>query len=682
MKQYINRIAILSGCALALAACDDNSWNDKLDGFEDMDPYKGSSSVEYTMTQVDYASLAGLSSAKAYAESQGATDELKAMGSQGYFTDVIDAESYLPFFLADERFPYFALSNGSYVRVNYETMAGQPAIVTGAANAEKYTVTADDYMTAWDSDQNYTEAFAPSCTAAKNIPNILKNAYADATEGQYVIVSYNNSSTDPVFGGSAPETPAFEPSSVLGSISKGDAIDIKGVVTALSTQGPIITDASGSVFCYQPTNNNDLKLGDQVELSANVDSYNYAFQLAKGSTADVVGTQAVTYPTPKTWTGAEIDAFVAANTAADAAPISPVYSQFTGTVTVSGNYINIILDGTTVQVSPYGATNEVKALLTDGATVTFEGYVMAIASKGKYFNTIITKVGSKPITSLSASAAAAPASRAVTVASTAENAMYMFDGSKWTAVANMTVLNHADYQAMGQSYDNLSGNSPKELLPTYLRQTYPYAQADDIRYVVYTYYNGSTNVIRCAECRYTGTEWTGGFNGTTVVTAQFVKKAGTWVYSPDVEITLPAGRGVAISTLYYQTCVDWVAANVPDGSAYVSSYGNNEYYCGTSAYQGNVDLRASAAKTQYPGYDSMTDDEVIALEKERFEKEVFPAALAIIHPDAAPTSKGVEPFYTIHFFYYTGSATLPATIIYQVTAPGVFTFQSCTWNEE
>ena len=121
---------------------------------------------------------------------------------------------------------------------------------------------------------------------------------------------------------------------------------------------------------------------------------------------------------------------------------------------------------------------------------------------------------------------------------------------------------------------------------------------------------------------------------------------------------------------------------MPDGSAYVSSYGNNEYYCGTSAYQGNVDLRASAAKTQYPGYDSMTDDEVIVLEKERFEKEVFPAALAIIHPDAAPTSKGVEPFYTIHFFYYTGSATLPATIIYQVTAPGVFTFQSCTWNEE
>ncbi|MBD5213458.1 MAG: hypothetical protein HDS75_01370, partial [Bacteroidales bacterium] len=173
---------------------------------------------------------------------------------------------------------------------------------------------------------------------------------------------------------------------------------------------------------------------------------------------------------------------------------------------------------------------------------------------------------------------------------------------------------------------------------------------------------------------------TGGFNGSTVVTSQFVKKNNAWVYSPDVEITLPAGRGIAISTLYYQTCVDWVAANVPDGSAYVSSYGNNEYYCGTSAYQGNVDLRASAAKTQYAGYADMTDEEVVALEKKRFELEVFPAALAIIHPDAAPTAKGIEPFFTIHFYYYTGT-TEAATIVYQVTAPGKFEFISCTWND-
>ncbi len=678
MNKYINRFAILAGCTLALTACDDNSWNDKLDGFDTIDTDQSTSTVDYTMTQVDYATIAGLSTAKAYAAAEGTADDLKAVGTQGYFTDAIDAESYIPFFLADERFPYFALNNGSYARVTYETVAGQPAEVTAAVNAGKYTVTPEDYIAAWESDTNYAEAFAPSCTAAKNIPNILKSAFPDAEAGQYVIVSYNESATDPVFGGSSAEEPAFELSNVLGSITKNQDVDIAGYVAAVSTQGPVIADASGSVFAYLPTNNSDLQIGDQVVFTGSVSSYNYGYQLAKDSSPEVVGKQEVTYPAAKSWTGTEIDAFVADAMASGADPIKPVFSKFTGKVTVSGNYINIILDGTTVQLSPYGAGSAVKAAMTDGAEVTLEGYVVAIASKGKYLNTVVTKVGTTPIVSIASVDAAI--SRAVSVASTAENAMYEFDGAKWAAKTGMTVLNHADYQAMGQKYDNLSGTSPKELLPLYLKQTYPYALADDIRYVVYNYYNGSATVVRCAECRYTGSEWTGGFNGSTVVTAQFVKKNNAWVYSPDVEITLPAGRGIAISTLYYQTCVDWIAANVPDGSAYVTSYGNNEYYCGTSAYQGNVDLRASAAKTQYPGYDSMTDDEVVALEKKRFELEVFPAALAIIHPDAAPTAKGIEPFYTIHFFYYTGT-TEPATIIYQVTAPGVFTFISCTWND-
>ena len=65
MKKYINRLAIFAGCAAVLSACDENSWNDKLDGFEDITTDNGTSTVEYKMTQVDYATLAGLSTAKA-----------------------------------------------------------------------------------------------------------------------------------------------------------------------------------------------------------------------------------------------------------------------------------------------------------------------------------------------------------------------------------------------------------------------------------------------------------------------------------------------------------------------------------------------------------------------------------------------------------------------------------------
>lgn len=670
MKKYINRLAILSGCMIALAGCDDNSWNDKLDGFEEPS-VTDVQTIDYTLTANDYKLLADNSTNKALAEAAGQSSALSAVGKQGYLTNVITAREYIPALLSDPKFPYFALSDGSAMKVTYRTTAEMPAEIEAAVNAEKYTLTEADYQEVWGSETDFAESFAPSHTAARNLPALLKKIFPSAQAGDYMIVNYNTSDTDPVFN-TEPEEPEFTLSSVLGSIKKGDAVEINGYVAAISTQGPIVTDASGSVFVYQPNGNSDLKIGDQVVISSTVDSYNFGYQIARNSDVEVQGTQTVTYPAAKTWTGAEIDKFVADAMAEGAEPIKPVYSKFTGKVSVSGNYINIALDGTSVQLSPYGAGADLKVLLPDGATVTLEGYVMAIASKGKYFNTIVTKVGDTNISTL------AVGSRAATVNSVSENALYTFDGSAWAPAANTTVLSHVDYQAMGQRYDNLSGETPAALLPVYLKQKYPYAVADDSKFVVYYYYNGSATVTRCDQYTYDGSAWVLN-DGITEETAQFVRNGGKWMYDPNVTITLPAGRGIAISTLYFQTCVDWVKNNVPDGAAYVSSYGNNEYYCGTSAYQGNVDLRPSAAKTQYPGYDSMTDDEVVALEKKRFETEVFPAALSILHPDAMPVS-GLTVLYTINFYYYTGT-TQPATIVYEVTGPAKFTFVSCTWND-
>lgn len=52
MKKYINRLAILSGCMIALAGCDDNSWNDKLDGFEEPS-ISDVQTIDYTLTAND-----------------------------------------------------------------------------------------------------------------------------------------------------------------------------------------------------------------------------------------------------------------------------------------------------------------------------------------------------------------------------------------------------------------------------------------------------------------------------------------------------------------------------------------------------------------------------------------------------------------------------------------------------
>lgn len=169
-----------------------------------------------------------------------------------------------------------------------------------------------------------------------------------------------------------------------------------------------------------------------------------------------------------------------------------------------------------------------------------------------------------------------------------------------------------------------------------------------------------------------------------------MRTGGKWIYDPNVTINLPAGKNQPMSMLYYQACVDWVYENidVPLGSTsitsgvgYVTKYGNNDYYCGASAYQGNVDLRASSARGQYAaGYEGMTDEEVVATMKDRFCKEVFPQALAKLNPDARPIP-GIEVLYTINFSAYTG-VTTPYVLVYRVVDTAKFEFVSCTWYDE
>lgn len=60
---------------------------------------------------------------------------------------------------------------------------------------------------------------------------------------------------------------------------------------------------------------------------------------------------------------------------------------------------------------------------------------------------------------------------------------------------------------------------------------------------------------------------------------------------------------------FYQAITDWVKEN---HSEYVTSYGNNDYYYGGSAYQNNFDFRVSAWQGQGT-YDGMSSDEITAL---------------------------------------------------------------------
>lgn len=687
-----------AGFALLLSGCDENDWNDKLPGFDVPPAYSKVETVNYTLTADDYKTISTNSSNKALAEAAGqeAVDALAAIQSNCAFASEDDARKYIPALLSSSSFPYFALNNESSVKVTYNLSTNQPEEVKAInGGVLTYTVTEADYQLVWGSDDDFIGAFAPAAPAASSLPSILKSACPDATAGQYVVVSYKEASTNPIFG-NVGDTPVeeWEMSDVLGSVAKGDVVEVNGVVSAIDSRGFILSDIGGSILCYQASgfDVNSVSIGAQVTLNGTVSSYNKGFQISITSESYTIEGQDADfkYPTPKTVTGADMDAAI---TRSDDALAE--YVTFTAKASVSGNYYNFILDGaSSSQGSGYMVPDQIRSLISDGETYTICGYFSSISSS-KYYNVVITSVDGKSGFDIPKSAPAhrAPAAE---VPSESKAAIYCFNGSSWSVPeSSMVVLQPADYTAMGQSYGNLSGTLPQQLLPVYLGQKFPYAADDAAEIVVYKYYDGSATDFRAAEFVKTNGEWA---QNTGATVDQFTKQHGNWTYNPSVVVTLPYARNTDPSYTYFMACVNWVFDNVtkklyPDatpangerpGPPFIDYRNNAEFYSGASAYYGNVDVRAVTAKNNapegYTGYDGLSDEEIMLLIKKRFSTETMPGALGILYPDAAPVD-GMEVTYTINFTAYDGAA-VETTVVYTVVGPAQFKYKSSTWVED
>ena len=671
MKKNILNTLLVGACLLTVTSCDLNDWNDGLDGFEGDKTPVDVQTIEYTLSDADYANIAANKTNIALAGEEHA-GALKAVGTKHFFTEEITPQQYVPAYFKDTKFPYFTLDEGSAVKLTYNMATEMPEIISRIEAASTFELDETDYQQVWESEEKYVNSFTPSKKAESFMNSILKNRYDDAVEGAIAYVTYNQSEQEPVFGGAGePDVPAFEMSSVLGSLTLNSEVKITGVVAAACARGFIVADNAGAVLVYFGAEYDQslYKIGDQVKITGIVGAYNKGFQLnGTEATITVEGNMEYSYPEPFNFTGAELDKAVARTEDA-----SCIFGQFTGTVK-AGNFINVIVDGAeTAQGSIYQATAEQKAMFEalNGKTALVKGYFMSI-SGGRYANFVPVSVKEQGTVGASLKAVAMPE-----IPMNEMNDVYEFDGNNWKQVNHSTTLDKADYDEMGQKFGNLS--KPELYLPNYLKKTFPYAQKDHSFFVVYKYYANKETSIRCDKYVYDGAEWAQDL-GIVEETAQFVNKKNVWVYDPSVVITLPSKSDIAKK--YYQACVDWVAANVKDGKNYINAkYGNNEYYCGTNAYQGNIDIRPEKAVEQYPeGYEGMSDDEILALMKKRFETEVMPGALAMLHPDAAPV-EGIDVIFTINFETYFGTGRGNETIKFKVVAPATFEFVECTWNK-
>ncbi|MDE6196338.1 MAG: immune inhibitor A [Muribaculaceae bacterium] len=650
---YIKAIALLA-VAGAMTACDENAWNDHLDGFEDANdqPTANQQRIDYTLTDADYAAIAANADNKALAGEDLAAD-LAALATTKRFSGKITAAEYVPAFLNSTAFPYFTLTDGSAINLTYNTTVNEPATVTEASKTQTYTVPNNEYENVWNSE-NFINGFAPSHPASEYLPAILK-ANVDPEKGKYVVVSYKNSATEPVFGGGTEEpagpveifAESFTES--LGEFTIEDDL-LPAELTAVWTWGGANYGAKANAF---------------------KDGTSYATtSMLISPVIDLTG-----------YTDCKLT-------------FDHVYNKFPD--------LDFAIDNCTLNIREEGATNWTMLSIPTVSTNTSWDFVNAgeISLKdfegkkvqlGFLYISEDGKSGTWEVKNLvltgTAGAKKAPARAAADATTETLNAVYMYNGSAWTVPANFFVFNPADYTAMGQSHADLPKAEP--FISIWLNQHFAFASEGDIKYVLWLCFANSKTSYRCSQYVFKESQWT--LNDYVVAeTNQFVKKGSSWFYDPSVTITLPAGKNQELSAKYFQACVDWVYENIcvplgdtsiKSGKFYVSSYGNNEYYSGTSAFQGNIDLRPDKAREQYPaGYQSMTDEQIVELEKKRFIEEVMPGALAKLHPDAKPVD-GIDVLYTITFGVYTGSNSTE-TAVWKVTAPATFTPVSCTWDKK
>ncbi|MBN2744819.1 MAG: choice-of-anchor J domain-containing protein [Marinilabiliaceae bacterium] len=627
IKKYI--LPSMMALAVLATSCDYNE--DNFEGFNDLAQPSDIKTIDYILADADYAVVATNSTNKALAEAAGVTTELSNLKTTKLFSATLPASTYLPAILKNT---YRTADDGSTVKVTYNYNQGRAADV---ANYEKTvrTLTAEDYKSV-NATVGLAKSFFPAEAPGTHLPVILKNVYPNAVKNDICLVYYNNTTNDPESGYATmwEETFDNEENITFNTFSlEGDK------AWGASYYNP---DYFMKMSGYQQVNN-DWLISPAIDLSPMTSP-----ALKVRQTAKYVNGQ---------WDQITINIstdFDANN------PASATWTTLTPTTKPTGSdYVFV-------------ETENLDLSAWQGQKIYIGFHYQSDLANAATWEIDHVKVLSLGVTATGVSE---------------QGAYYQYSGSKWAPMTNAYALSVDDYLAMGITNKNFSSSmTPANYFPQFLSSKYPYAQEGNKMMIGYKYYSSSTKTVTYLADAYTFTsgKWSKN-NETTTITDKFVRANGVWVYNPSVVLSLMPVKNDPISTAYYQAATDWVWENIDKaqlgisakGQGYVSSYGNNELYAGTSAYYNNIDMRPSAARTQYAaGYEGKSDAEVTTMMTERL-RTVMAHALTKMNPDAEPI-EGVEITYTLKVAIYTGnSVTAPThTMVYKVIGKGQFEWMS------
>ena len=249
---------------------------------------------------------------------------------------------------------YGAVNNGNWTFNNTgnialpESMMNKPAVVI----AFKYVSTTENSST-WE----------------------IKNVVVSGEKGATV-------EPEEPEGGETPEE--IEVTDISDIIAAGEGkAKAQGTIVATYARGFLLDDGTGSILVYLGSDNGNVA-GEIVTVEGTTSMYGGLLQFAQGSVVEVLTTGTVEYPTATVMDGAAMDAYLAAP--------AIQYVEYTGTLTISGNYYNVAVDGAATAVASIQYPHDaIKANLTSGSVVKVTGYTIGVSSS-KYVNTMAVKV--------------------------------------------------------------------------------------------------------------------------------------------------------------------------------------------------------------------------------------------------------------------------------------------------
>ena len=166
-------------------------------------------------------------------------------------------------------------------------------------------------------------------------------------------------------------------------MSTGSSLETEGLVMAKYSRGVMIGDDTGEILVYNASGVS-AEIGDKVSVSGTKGAYGGIGQINSPVVTVNSSNNTITYPKVTVVDGATLDTYTSKKEVS--------YIQYTGTLSVSGSYYNVNVDGATTAVgslqyplSSFGLSE------MDGKKIKVTGYFVGVSSS-KYINTMVTAV--------------------------------------------------------------------------------------------------------------------------------------------------------------------------------------------------------------------------------------------------------------------------------------------------